>query len=227
MRSDTPMRFSPGRSQQTADDSTSKGTFMRKRWMLIAGVVAVVAALLVGGQLIMNGNKAPAGPQMGATSDGKPFSVVSTAPAGNDATSSAIPPLPKSQVGLKAIEASGPLTAGEPLPPLTASPPGLITSFQEGLVPSGSAYNVTLRPWGLGPNDPAGRTAVVTIDTITPSGAAPDKFVGLKRRAIFVVMNAKAGGTLERGGSYSAVLSFVAAGGHLVPTISDAHLATP
>lgn len=79
----------------------------------------------------------------------------------------------------------------------------------------------------MGPDDAAGRTAVVTIDSITPSGTAPDKFAGLNSHGIFVVMNAKAGGTLERGGLYSAVLTFVAVGARLVPTLSEAHPAAP
>jgi hypothetical protein len=197
---------------------------MRKKWMLLAGVVAVVAALLVGGLLLMNGNKGASAPLTGTTSDGKTFSIVATAPAGNEVTSSAVPALPKAQVGLKAVEATGPLAAGEPLPPLAASPPGLITSFQEGLVPSGSEYKVTLSPWGLGPSDAAGRTAVVTINTITPANGSPDKFAGLRNRAILVVMDAKAGGTIGRGGWYSATLVFIDSGGRLVPTLRDARL---
>jgi hypothetical protein len=197
------------------------------KWMLIAGGVVVAAALLVGGQLLMNGSKAAPGALVGVTPGGASFSIASTSPAGNDATGASLPPLPKSQAGLKPVAPTGPLPAGEPLPPLSASPAGLITSFQEGLVPAGSAYNVTLLPWGMGPDDPAGRTAVVTIDSIVPSGNAPDKFAGLKNHAIFVVMNAKAGGTLERGGAYSAVLTFVAVGTRLVPTLSGAHLTTP
>jgi hypothetical protein len=197
---------------------------MRTKWMLTAGGVVAVAALLVVGQLLMNrGTGAP----RGMTSDGVPLSSASTSAVASDATRAPLPPLPRSQAGLRPVAPAGPFAAGEPLPPLSSSPPGLITSFQEGLVPPESAYMVTVRPWGLGPDDPAGRTAVVTVDSIAPAGAAPDKFGGLKGHAILIVMNAKAGGTLERGGRYSAVLSFTATGGRLVPSLSEAHLTIP
>jgi hypothetical protein len=186
-----------------------------------------VATLLVAGQLLMNGSKGAESAPVGVTSDVVPFSVASTSAAGSHVTSSSLPPLPRSQAGLKPVAPAGPFASGEPLPPLSSSPPGLITSFQEGIVPPESAYNVTMRPWGLGPDDPAGRTAVVTVDSIAPAGAAPDKFAALKGHAILVVMNAKAGGTLENGGLYSAVISFVATGGRLVPTLSEAHLTAP
>jgi hypothetical protein len=209
------------------DPRRSRGTLMRGRWLLIGASVAVVAAALVGGQLVMNASKpTPAAPD-GVASDGASSSVVSTPAAGNDATRTSLPPLPRSQAGLKPAVPTGPAEAGEPLPPLSASPPGLITGFQEGLVPAGSAYGVKLRPWGMGPDDAAGRTAVVTIYSIAPSGGAPDRFASLKNHTILVVMNAKAGGTLERGGVYSAALTFVAVGTRLVPTISGAHLTTP
>jgi hypothetical protein len=154
--------------------------------------------------------------------DGKQFAIVATAGAGNDATSAVLPPLPKSQAGLKPITPVGPAASGEPLPPLTASPTGLFTAFQPDLVPSGSAYSVTLRPWGMGPDDPAGRTAVVTLYSIVPTAGAPDKFGGLKRHPLLVIMDAQAGGTMELGGPYAAVVTFVASNGKLVPMLSQA-----
>jgi hypothetical protein len=209
---------------------------MRTKWMVIGGaVVAVaVAVLLVVGQSLMTGREPAALPSnsgsgmraatatvgpAGSLSAGAPTTPVGTKPAVTPPA-----PLPRSQAGLKPVAPSGPAAAGQPLPPLSASPSDLVSGFRSGTVPSGSAYDVILRPWGMGPVVPQGRTAVVTVYSVTPLFGAPASFATLKSRALLVVMDAKAGGTLERGGTYAAVLRFVAAGGRLVPVLSRAKL---
>jgi len=200
--------------------------------MLVAGAVVVASVLLVAGQSLMN-RTAPSLPGSTATlssavmsgaasspsSSSPPASSTPTAPSAP--TAAVLPPLPRSQVGLKPVSPDGPLAAGRPLPPLSTSPASVISGLQQGVVPSGSAYKVTLRPWGMGPPAPQGRTAVVTIYSILPSHGAPASLTRFKGRVLLVVMDAKGGGTIERGGTYTAFLTFVAAAGRLVPVLTE------
>ena len=185
---------------------------MTKKTLIIFGV-AVAVLLCIGGLAVWLGRGAsPVAPGPGAG--------LTTSTIGPGSETAALPPLPPSQADLAPTAVDAPLASGVPLPPLSSSPADLISSFEAGLVPSGSSYAITLRPWGMGPIASSGRTVVITLDSIVPVGAAPNAFVGFRKRAVLAVMAAAHGGTIERGGSYSAILTFVTSGGQLVPVLS-------
>jgi len=189
---------------------------MTKKTLIISGV-AVAVLLCVGGLVVWMGrtdSPGASGPGAGLTT--------STIGPGSEAAS--LPPLPPSQADLAPTTVDAPLSAGVPLPPLSSSPANLMSSFESGLVPSDSSYAIILRPWGMGPIAPAGRTVVITVDSIDPVGDAPNSFVGLRKRVVLAVMDAAHGGTIESGGSYSATLTLVTSGGQLVPVLSKVTL---
>ena len=214
------------------------GVCVQRKWVLIAIGIAVAAAALVGIQMWMVGRQhggsvaeqgakasgessvPAAGDVDGSTDgtpteDGPPLEPGSTAPQARPIDPSTIPPA--SQVGSSAP--SGTIAQGSILPRLTSSPRGMISGLGGGTIPAGSAYTITFRPWGFGFNDPKGRTLVVTIDAIKPVKKAPPqgRLVG---PPVLLVMDAKHGGTIGRGGTYSGRVTFVAEGGTLVPLLS-------
>jgi hypothetical protein len=185
---------------------------MTKKTLNIIGVAAAVLLCAAGLAVWLGRSASPNASNPGAG--------LTTSTIGPGAETSSLPALPPSQADLAPAAVDAPLASGVPLPPLSSSPADLISSFEAGLVPSGSSYAITLRPWGMGPIAPGGRTVVITLDSIVPVGTAPDAFVGFRNRAILVVMDAAHGGTIERGGSYSAILTFVTSDGQLVPILS-------
>lgn len=224
---------------------TSKGAHVRQKWWLIGGGVLLVAALLVGGQLLLTRTskptpspaekpaQAPTTPAAGTASGTSTTPTTTSANLGAVTTTSSVAgsvPHPPAAAfvpppATKPYAASGPIPPGDPLGRLTTPPERLIAGFQKGVLPAGSAYAVTLRPWGFAAGDAKGPTLVVTVGKIRPLGSAPPR-TSLVGANLLVVMTPTAGGFLTNGGSYTAVLTFVAEGNRLIPMLSAAKLIT-
>lgn len=201
---------------------------MTKKWALVVGGAALVAVLLVAGQLLTpTGNGSTPG-SVGTTADSTGAlgsTAATTAPQGSpsdpvttgDGSQRRVSP----PSNLKPIAPTGPLAEGETLPPLSSTPPRIVSSFPVGSMPAGSSYRVVMRPWGLGAAGPLGRTVVVTVDSMTALSGAPSR-TGMRGRPLLVVMGTGPGRTVARGGRYSAVLAFVVDGDRLVPELREA-----
>ncbi|MDO8964171.1 MAG: hypothetical protein Q7W30_06725 [Coriobacteriia bacterium] len=208
---------------------------MQRKWLLIGGAVVVVAGLLVGAQLLSArsprtdasgagtapGASAPVG---GSGIPGSPGSSAASAGVDPSGTTEAdLSPgsqaYPPANAGLKPVAPKGPLPAGQPLPPLASSPPGIISGFATGRVPDGSAYTVTFRPWGTGPSGPKGPTIAAQIDSMVPLGVAPD--VSLSGRTVLLVTDLRGAGRVSTGGTWQGVMTFVEDGKSLVPVVAQ------
>ncbi len=185
---------------------------MRRRWMLIAAGAIVAAAALVGGQLLLNraNVRSPAASSASTTSTA---GAVARQPQ----------PMPSR---LAPIASTRPAADGAPLHPLRDSPPNVIAGLLLGKLPSGSAYTVRFRPWGYGPSDARGLTVAVTIVSATGLGTAP-RADGLRNKTLLLSMDPKNEGVVYGGGTMTGVLTFVAAGDRLVPTLSAVKAPTP
>lgn len=218
---------------------------MSKKWMLVVGGVIVVAAALVGGQMLLSRNSSapnPAGPSSVATAtsgsasasgspsatSGSSSSYTATAgilpPKGGKSTGSAnatlqpFPAMPAPK--LPARKVTEPVAAGQPLAPLSDAPGITISALKLGTMPNGSAYAIRMRPYGIGPSSSLGSRLVIRVDSAKPIGKAPanSKIV---RANVIALVDTRHGGTVTKGGVYSATLAFHSDGTKLLPVISQ------
>lgn len=196
-------------------------TGQRPKWVIPLAVVGL-AAVLVAGQLWMTR------PDRGerATSASDSGSATSSTAGPSATPSGVLPPLPPYQRDLAPVAPTEPAKADQPLPPLSSAPPGLISGYTEKVVEDGTAFKILFRPWGMGPNDTMGRTVAATVYDVTPLGDAG--LAGLlKRKNILLVMDASDGGTVSRGGTYRAILTFRSGKQGRVPVISKVEPNSP
>ena len=80
-----------------------------------------------------------------------------------------------------------------------------------------------MRPYGLGPDSIWGSGLVIRVDSAKPVGSAPlnSKIVNAN---MLVIPNTTNGGTVTKGGTYKATLTFRSDGLKLLPILSQASL---
>lgn len=186
---------------------------MRKTWIWVALAVILLAGLVTG-QLLMTRHDKDASESSSAKSQGS-YRAESNAPT--------IPPLPEYQRELSRIAPRGPLKAGDPLPPLAASPAGLVSGFAKSAAPAGSAFEIIFRPWGMGPVSPMGRTIVATV--YSAQGAGPNSL--LAKRTVLLIMDSRRGGTVTQGGTYRGTVTFTQTSTGAVPVLSKVESNSP
>jgi hypothetical protein len=98
-------------------------------------------------------------------------------------------------------------------------PPDTLAILDAGTATSGSVYDVTFAPYGLGPGDGQDQQLVVKILTATaqPGVAKPVQFSG---RNALVGLASDAAGVVTVGGQYHGTITLVDRQGLLVPELS-------
>lgn len=216
--------------------------------MLVLGGIVLVGAALVGGQVLLSrSSSVPGAPSPGsvATSTGGSASVATgsatsgsgTSQGGFTTTAGIVPP----KGGKSSSSASGtlqpfpampdphlpahkvtqPVPAGAALAPLSDAPGMTISALKLGALPDGTAYTIRMRPYGLGPASTLGSRLVIRVDSVAPGAKAPasTKIVGA---IVIAIVDTRHGGTVTRGGTYSATLTFRSDGTRLLPVLSQA-----
>ena len=140
-------------------------------------------------------------------------------------SSKTLPPLtafpPIADPGVPPEAPSTPVAKGHKLAPLTAAPDPTISALKLGLVPDGSAYQITMRPYGFGPTHTLGSRLAIRVDAATPLSGAPALARIVNANAL-ALANTKDGGTVTEGGTYTATLTFRSDGTMLLPILSKA-----
>lgn len=210
---------------------------MPKKSQLITGgalaVAVVVSALLITSYKPAAPSATGNGTSGSATSTSSPgTSTLSTgsamatgAPSSTSASPTVIAPatlkpfkkLP--DPGIAARKVTSPLPKGEKLPPLTEAPADSISALKLGLVPDGSRYFITMRPYGIGPDMVLGSRVAIRVDASTPMGSSP-ALKGIVNANLLVLVDTSHGGTVALGGTYTAVLTFRSDGTKLLPILS-------
>jgi hypothetical protein len=235
---------------------------MSKKWMLVVGGVAVAAALIFGGLLLLNRGSHRAATSVSLSQDAQASSGAtgSTTPGGNSeesrrslATTPAIngDRRASSSLGkdagdqrststgkLKAFPAmkgivtnTAPQTLTTPVGPgaalaRLAGAPGVTTSaLKVGALTDGTAYNIRMRPFGQGPDSTYGTRVVIRVDNATPRSGSP-VYARLVNSNVLAIVDTDHGGTVTKGGTYVAVLTFRADGLKLLPILSGVLAAT-
>ena len=121
--------------------------------------------------------------------------------------------------GVPARTVTTPLPLGETLPPLTEAPDQTISGLKSGMIPEGSAYKITMRPYGIGPEIIFGSRVAIRVDSAEPLGSAPpnDQIVNAN---VLALVNTTDGGSVSKGGTYTATLIFRSDGTKLLPVLS-------
>jgi hypothetical protein len=112
-----------------------------------------------------------------------------------------------------------PIAAGQPLPNLTAAPSNTISAVKTGVVQQGAQYKVTVRPLGIGPDLPFGSRIVVKVDSAQRVGIAPTKSP-IANANVLVLVDTTHGGTISKGGTYTATITFLTDGTKLLPVMT-------
>ena len=82
-------------------------------------------------------------------------------------------------------------------------------ALQLGIVPDGTAYKVTMSPYGYGPNDEKyGSQLALHVDSATPIGNAPATNNHLTNTDVAALVDTANGGTVTTGGTYDATITF-------------------
>ena len=237
------MHYTRGRFRFT------EGKPMSKKWMLIAGGGAVVIIVVIAVLFMMprktsapitvstgaassSGTSTEGIPGMSKKSPGTTATSTSKKSPGTTATSTSkktpgtnsslpalkpFPTMPESK--LAGRKASSPAAAGKTLAPLTQAPPLTIAALKPGLVPDGAQYQITMRPYGIGPAIAFGSRVAIRVDSITPVASAPTNS-HFANGNFLVVVNTTDGGTVTKGGTYAATLTFRSDGSKLLPILS-------
>ena len=179
---------------------------MSKRGVLVIVGVAVIAALLVGGQLLFSRSSNP-------TASGS---------TGSAAQLGALKPLPRVAVPkVPTRRLTAPEAAGAPLGPLADAPGGTISGLRIGTIAEGTAYAVRVRPIGFGPSSSLGSQLVVHVDSATAQGGGSVNSHVVDANLV-VLLDTRHGGTILAGGAYDATLTFRSDGHTMVPVLSAA-----
>jgi hypothetical protein len=125
--------------------------------------------------------------------------------------------------GVDAQNLTSPAAVGQTLPPLIAAPKPTLYALKTGQIFSRSTYDIVMRPYGRGPSSVWGSGLVIKVDSATPVGATHvyKKIIGAN---ILVIVDTNDGGTVTKGGTYSAVLTWRSDGTKLLPILSKAKL---
>lgn len=121
--------------------------------------------------------------------------------------------------GIAAQTVNSPYPAGKKLPPLASAPSDTISALKLGTIPAGSAYKVTLRPYGIGPSLLLGSRLAVKLDKVTPKNGAPANKL-IDGANLLVLVDTSHGGTITKGGTYTAWIVFQSDGSKLIPVMS-------
>ena len=221
---------------------------MSKKWMLITGGVVLAIAVVVAVVLLTSNPKPSSNqtvggssqtaststasasgtqtggttPSQGATSattgQGGSISATGAATAGTILKLKPFPQMPASKQ--PAHKPSGPVPVGQPLGPLTAAPNPTLSALKLGIVPDGSKYTIRMRPLGFGPPMLLGSRLVIRVDSATPAAGAP-KLMQLVRANALVLVDTTHGGSLTKGGTYTASLTLRSDGTKLLPILSN------
>jgi hypothetical protein len=224
---------------------------MSKKSMILAGVAAL-AIVAVAAALFVTSRKpsSPTGPTTGAPStttsstagattsgtvEGQSTSATSTDSGGassqgtkggttTDPNAGPLKPFPHlPDPGIAAESRTAPAAPGETLPPLTEAPSKTVYALALGKVFSRGQYTIVMRPYGLGPDSMWGSGLVIRVDSAKPVGKAPAN-IGIANSDLLVIPNTTDGGTVTKGGTYKATLTFRSDGTKLLPILSKASL---
>jgi len=226
---------------------------MSKKWMAVAGVVALVAVVLVAALLLTSCKASSRNtPGTGATSSTATSATTSggtsanstvtltqgqTTPGGSSTTSAGgttgsktnseagplkpFPHLP--DPGVPAEKLTSPAAPGQTLPPLTEAPSATMYALKLGELFSRAQYTIVMRPYGLGPDSIWGSGLVIRVDSATPVGKTP-AYKKIVNANLLVIADTTNGGTVTKGGTYKATLTFRSDGSKLLPILSQATL---
>ena len=132
------------------------------------------------------------------------------------------PAVPQSKA--PAVTVTSPVAKGTVLAPLTEAPEPTISGLALDTVPAGSEYQIRMRPYGIGPSVFYGSRICIRVDSATPKNGAPDT-KAIDNANLLVVMDTNHGGTVTKGGTYTAKLVFLSDGTKLLPVLSEAKAA--
>ena len=198
-----------GNGSSTSSVSASSGTIASH----VGSATATTGSTSTGTKTGTIPNTIPGGIP-GSTSTGSPTSQA-LAPL------KVFPPMPKSTLPPHA--ATSPAAPGSTLAPLSTAPTATVAALKLGLVPDGSQYAITMRPYGIGPSIVFGTRMVVLVDSTRPLSGAPTNS-HLNNANMLVVLDTTHGGSLTKGGTYTATLTFRSDGSKLLPILSNAKL---
>jgi hypothetical protein len=173
-----------------------------------------------------SGGKATSG---GTAAGGSTTSGGSTSSgAGGASPNSAVPTLQVfpalADPGIPAQTVTSPVPKGQTLAPLTAAPDPTISALKLGAVPEGAQYTIRMRPYGIGPSMVFGSRIVLRVDSATPLAGMPAN-PGIVNTNLLVIVDTTDGGTVTKGGTYSATLTFRSDGTKMLPIMSSAKAA--
>ena len=225
---------------------------MSKKSMVIAGVAALVvvvvavAVLMMSGKSLLpntiftgKGSSATSGTSSGSTSGTtsvslsgsatKPNSTANTTPSttttgvmNSKQPAGALAPFPKlPDPGIPAQAPKAPVADGKTLAPLTSAPASTISGLAFGMVPEGSQYTIRMQPLGIGPDSFQGSGLVIFVDSAKPVGSAPENSK-IVNENVLAIVDTTQGGTVTKGGTYTATLTFRSDGTKLLPILSQA-----
>jgi cytoskeletal protein RodZ len=155
-----------------------------------------------------------------STSDGSNGTVSDTNPA-----LSPLIPYPKlPDPGLPARTMTSPAANGAKLAPVAEAPDPTISGLKLGQVPDGSRYQITMRPYGIGPSIALGSRLVIRVTSAKPMAPAP-KLDVIANANVLALVDTTHGGKVTTGGTYTAYLTFRSDETKLLPIISNVALA--
>jgi hypothetical protein len=120
---------------------------------------------------------------------------------------------------LPAVTLVSPLASGQDLAPLAEAPADTISGLKLDELPDGATYEIVMRPYGIGPDSLFGSRIAIRIDSATPLMGAP-KYDTIVNANLLVVVDTDNGGTVEKGGTYTARLTFRSDGTKLLPILT-------
>ena len=129
------------------------------------------------------------------------------------------PPLPDPH--LPAQSRTSPAASGQKLAPLTEAPKGTMSGLALSELFSSAQYSIVMRPYGIGPSSAFGSRLVIRVDSAKPLGVSP-VYKRIVNANILVLANTKSGGTVTKGGTYKATLTFLSDGTKLLPILTGA-----
>jgi len=221
---------------------------MSKKSMVIAGVAALVVVVVAVAVLMMSGKSlspntiftgsgsnttsnttsgttsvSTSGTATKPNSTGKATpSKNTTAVVDNKPPAGALTPFPKiPDPGVPAQAPKAPAVEGKTLAPLTSAPDPTISGLGFGTIPEGSQYTIRMQPLGLGPDSVYGSGLVMLVESAKPVGSAPENSKIINANVLAIVDTTQ-GGTVTKGGTYTATLTFRSDGTKLLPILSQA-----
>jgi hypothetical protein len=125
---------------------------------------------------------------------------------------------------LAARKLTAPAPVGQALAPLSDAPGSTISALKLGAVADGATYAIRMRPYGIGPSSTLGSRLVIRVDAATP-GNKTSTTNRITNANVLALVDTTHGGTVTKGGTYSATLTFRSDGTKMLPVLSRATLA--